>query len=267
MATKRGYYSLVQFSPNPSRAESVNLGVILFCPDAGFLEARMSAANRRAAKLVGRGGYDATELNAAKRAIERRLHVDRAAFQTREGFQRFAETRANILKLTEPRPVKVVEPGSKLEQLFQELVGGRTRARRDKAVIPQLDELFHRLEHENRAQLNVTVMVPIEDRPLYVPYAYRNGELNLVRPQLFPNQAATAVRIAGQLALAGDLLQRHHDDQAGARRLIVVPSFKPSTNGQELKGRVVELLGEYKVKSIAEDEVSAFVAQVEQEAH
>ena len=58
MAAKRGYFSLVQFCPNPSRAEAVNLGVILFCPDAGFLEAKMSAGNKPAMKLVGRAGVD-----------------------------------------------------------------------------------------------------------------------------------------------------------------------------------------------------------------
>ena len=32
MTAKCGYYSLVQFYPNPSRAEAVNLGVVLFLP-------------------------------------------------------------------------------------------------------------------------------------------------------------------------------------------------------------------------------------------
>ncbi len=52
MSTKRGYYSLIQFCPNPSRAEAVNLGVLLFCPEAGFIGARTSATNQRAAKLA-----------------------------------------------------------------------------------------------------------------------------------------------------------------------------------------------------------------------
>ena len=37
MNSKRGYYSLIQFCPEPSRAEAVNLGVLLFCPEAGFI--------------------------------------------------------------------------------------------------------------------------------------------------------------------------------------------------------------------------------------
>jgi len=57
---------------------------------------------------------------------------------------------------------------------------------------------------------SVTVKVPIEGRSLHVPYAYRNGAMNLMLPQLFSCQQAPAVRTAVQLAVAGDLLQRFH---------------------------------------------------------
>ena len=267
MTAKRGYYSLVQFYPNPSRAEAVNLGVVLFCPDAGFLDAKMSVGNRPAMKLVGRVGVDPAALNAAKRAIERRLHVDRVSFQTPDDFRRFAETRANVLRLTAPRPVKVVEPELEIEQLFQELVGGRSRSSQDKMVLPRIDELFRRLQQEKRARLNVTVTVPIEGRPLHVPYEYRNGDMNLVRPQVFSSQEGPAIRMAVQLAVAGDLLRRYGADKEGAKRLVILSSFRPSGNGQELKDRVADVLHEYKVKHISEGEVPKFIAQVEQEAH
>ena len=56
MKPMRGYYCLIQFCPDPSRAEAVNLGTLLFCPDVKFIGARTSAGNHSAAKLVGRGG-------------------------------------------------------------------------------------------------------------------------------------------------------------------------------------------------------------------
>ena len=123
MNAKPAYYSLIQFCPDPSRAEAVNLGVLLFCPEAGFIGARTSASNERAAKLAGRQAIDSASLNSAKRAIERRLEVDRDSFQTLEDLQRFVDTRANALKLTQPRPVKVLDPAEDLVKLFEELVG------------------------------------------------------------------------------------------------------------------------------------------------
>jgi hypothetical protein len=87
MNAKRGYYSLIQFCPDPSRAETVNLGVLLFCPEAGFIRAHTSASNRRAAKLIGPHKIDSASLNSAKRAMERRLEVDRESFQTLDVIQ------------------------------------------------------------------------------------------------------------------------------------------------------------------------------------
>lgn len=79
-----------------------------------------------ASKLVGRENYDPASLNAAKKAIEHRLEVDKASFQTLEDFQRFIDTRANTLKHTQPRPVKVFNPDEELANLFDELVAVKT---------------------------------------------------------------------------------------------------------------------------------------------
>jgi hypothetical protein len=127
MKPKRGYYSLIQFCPNQSRLEAVNVGVVLLCPDADFIAARTSAGNRRAEKLVGRGELDRHALNSAKQAIEHRLDVDRSSFKSHEDLMAFVNTRGNNLKLTSPRPVKVFDPATDLDKLFSELVGGRSR--------------------------------------------------------------------------------------------------------------------------------------------
>ena len=56
-----------------------------------------------------------------------------------------------------------------------------------------------------------------------------------------------------RLAMEGDLLQKHGADAEGAKRLIIVSSFKPNGNGQEMKGRVADILQEYNVKNITEE--------------
>ena len=52
MTAQKGYYSLIQFYPNPSRLEAVNVGVVLFSPDAQFIAARMGRSNDRPARPV-----------------------------------------------------------------------------------------------------------------------------------------------------------------------------------------------------------------------
>jgi Protein of unknown function (DUF3037) len=121
MTAQKGYYCLIQFCPDPSRLEAVNVGVLLFCPGTKFA-ARTAKGNRRPRKLVDQ--LDKASLNAAKRALERRLEVDASRFQTLQDLQQFADTRGNILELTKPRPIKVFDPAADLDKLFHELVGG-----------------------------------------------------------------------------------------------------------------------------------------------
>ena len=53
MNAHRGYYSLIQYCPDLSRLEAVNVGVVLFCPEPRFIEARTSAGNDKPRRLFG----------------------------------------------------------------------------------------------------------------------------------------------------------------------------------------------------------------------
>ena len=53
MTTEKGYYSLIQFCPDVSRLEAVNLGVILFCPGSAFLQALCRTSKVRHCKKNG----------------------------------------------------------------------------------------------------------------------------------------------------------------------------------------------------------------------
>ena len=125
MNAEKGYYSLIQFCPNTSRMETVNVGVVLFCPASGYLDARTTGNNRRAKSLVGADNFDRYSLNAAKRSINQRLVVEKNSFDSLEDFQKFVETRGNDLRLTKPRPVKVFNPEQEMNRLFDELVRGQ----------------------------------------------------------------------------------------------------------------------------------------------
>jgi len=136
MSVMRGYYSLIQFCPDLSRLETVNVGVVLLCPDAGFLAARTSANNNRSQRIFGRENVDGPRLNAAKAAIEARLRKDAAALRSLDDLKQFIATRANDLILTPPRSLKVVSPKQDLERLFRELVGGRSLHERREPLVP-----------------------------------------------------------------------------------------------------------------------------------
>jgi hypothetical protein len=44
VTSMKAYYSIVQYWPDPSRLEAVNIGVALFCPDQAFLKVRFGSS-------------------------------------------------------------------------------------------------------------------------------------------------------------------------------------------------------------------------------
>lgn len=267
MQAQKGYYSLLQFCPEPSRLEAVNVGVVLFCPGIRFLAARTARGNQRPAKLVGRAALNPGSINSAKRAIERRLEVDGCAFDGLEDFQRFVDTRANALKLTPPRPIKVFDPEQTLDDLFRELVGGKPRTPKVEPAVSELDLVFRQLEKEGRAKLNFTVKVPVLERRLNVPYSYQNGVLNLIKPHHFSGHEAQAMGAAMRFAIEGDLIHKHGVDSAGQARLVIVPSFEHEEAAGTIEKRVQEVLGEYDITTVSPNQLSEFSARVMLEAH
>src|SRR5262245_17288017 len=143
-----GHYSLIQYCPDPSRAEAANVGVLLFCPSLDFIEARTAGGNDRVRRFFRGQPMDLEQVNVMKRSIERRLRVEADRFKTFEDLQNFVESRANDIVLTAPRSVKVLDPKGELDQLFAELVGGRMRGERATKVIPELDEPMRALEQK-----------------------------------------------------------------------------------------------------------------------
>jgi hypothetical protein len=263
MNAKRGYYSLIQFCPDPSRSEAVNVGILLFCPELGFIAARNRLDNTRPKKLVYPETIDRASLNAAKQAIENRLELERDTFETLEDLQKFVNTRANILKLTPPRPVKVFDPEKDLDQLFKDLVGGIAREKlTHKQYSPKLKTLFYDLEKEGKAKLNLDVKIPIIGNTIRIPYQFNNKVSNFVKPCSFSCKDDQAIGRAQQLAIDGDLL---HNNNIG--KLVVVTTFEYANNIDDLKNRIDGLFGKYNVEPIHEENIDSFISHVRKVAH
>ncbi len=115
---QKGYYSLLQFCPDASRAEAVNVGVVLFCPDVGYRGVLTTKEHRRAEMLFG--PESVVGLDEATAAMRNRIASE--TFRNVADFQHFVDTRANSLRLTRPRSVKVFDPDRALRTLFETLV-------------------------------------------------------------------------------------------------------------------------------------------------
>jgi len=65
MSLTKGYYSIIQYCPDPSRLEAVNIGVALFCPELRFLRARFG--RRRLASVSSSGNRIGISLRCNRR--------------------------------------------------------------------------------------------------------------------------------------------------------------------------------------------------------
>jgi hypothetical protein len=102
---------------------------------------------------------------------------------------------------------------------------------------------------------------------LDVPYAYKNGQLNFVRPEGFPVDEQAATTKASELAVKGHLILRDPDQETGLdRQLIVVGGFDPKAS-EALRRKVEFLLGEHDGRLVQEDRIDEFVDEVRRDAH
>jgi len=118
----KGYYSIIQFCPDISRQEAANIGVLLFCPELGFIRARTSESNERIYRFFGKESCDAARIEQMKGLVEKRLIVEADSFRSREDLEKFIATRANDLQLTPLRSVLLDNPEEELDRLFDLLV-------------------------------------------------------------------------------------------------------------------------------------------------
>lgn len=272
MKPQPGYYSLIQYCPDLSRLESVNVGLVLFAPTLKFPEVRLAERHDRLKRVFGKA-VRPRAIEAAKKAIRARLRSDDRP-RTLDEFKSFIDARGNDLLMTPPRPVKIMRPEEDLAELFAELV--EEAPKEDHAAVlreepakprmdPRLESVFRGLVDRGQAEEDLEVEVPKIGRHLHIPYAYRNGVQNLVFPQQFPGKEEAATRDAMQLAVEGDLLHRY--PSGGERRLVVVASFPKTRAAAEAREAVAEILSEYPVQTVLPEQIDEFVRQVRKEAH
>jgi DUF3037 family protein len=265
----KGYYSILQYVPDLERAEGANIGVVLFCPDKGFLKAQTATGNDRARRFFGPEEsieLDLDRLNAFKAAFEERVLAEAARIKTPEEFRHFVHTRANQLLLTEPRPIKVFDPEADLARLFDTLVGGRRRAARQaqpeaESLARTFCDLLDRRGVSDKVQRDVKIESALFQRTLVFPFAFQNGQLNVIDPVLFEATSTRNIERACQLAVEGNDLQ----DRPQPILLNVLGSFK--SDHAESVEQVRRVLDKYRVALHTSHELDRLIEIIAATAH
>ena len=265
MNPARGYYCIIQYCPDLSRLEAANVGVLLFCPDRDFLEARTSRDNARIRHFFGDEGHDWVRINLYKLGIEDRLKIEKDQLRTLDDLQGFIARRANLIQITPPRPMKVSDPEKDLDQLFQDLVGGQARVNRGPNLKRFLGQKFEKAGLDKKILTDIRVKVPISERQIEVPYGYQNGRFNLIQLAGFqatnPEQAKIT---ACRYAVEGESLFENPDPRLGSLQLVLVGKF--GSQQSESRSGVERILKQHHVRLFAATEVDRLVDEIRRTA-
>jgi hypothetical protein len=264
MAATKGFFSVIQFCPDLDRGECANVGVVLVDPARSFLDVRMSADNEGPKQHFGKGSFDDTRLAVAKQAIANRLLHEGLSWSEPEQLRKFGRMEGNNLVLSNPRTILVDEPQAELEELYQRLVHVEPE-QRNKQPKPDLSKVFDVKLAGARIRRDVTVDIPRLGK-LKVPYAYKNGRLNLVRPEGFPRDERSADAKASELAVKAHLIFNHPGDDGEQRKLVVVGGFHASAP-DALKERIEYVLREHDSRLVLEEQLDAFADEIARDAH
>lgn len=267
----RAFYSVVQYCPDRFRSEAVNVGLVLLCLEPHQVRVKMTSNHDRVRKLFGIGKPDLKNLQLSTHGLASRIETSAEEFRKSEDLAAFAASRANDLRLTEPRLVKVDDINADFEKLFADLVYREppTAKLADKSpatlLPPKLGEVFYRLQRERRIWDPKPVVVPVLGRKLDVPYAYRNGVVNLVQPHVFAGGRRAETQ-AAIIAVNGNLINQHPID-GEQHKLIVVSTHEDQKQSREITQHIAPLFREYKVRLIRPQDAEDFASEVEKSAH
>ena len=270
MASQRAFYSVVQYCPDRFRAEAVNIGLVLLSLEPHALRARTTSNYSRVKKLFSASGIDLKNLKLSAHWFTDRIEQSAEEFLTEKDLAAFVASRANDLRLTEPRLAKIADIDDDFERLFSELVDERTTTALAnmlpaEVLPPRLSEVFYRLSQEHRIWDPEPITVPILKRKLDVPYAFKNGVVNLVKPQVF-RPGKRAEKDAARLAIDGDLISKHRIG-GEKHKLIVISTQENDRLAREVTDHIEPLFREYNVRLVRPQNADAFATEVEQSAH
>jgi hypothetical protein len=226
MEPAKGYYSLIQYCPDESRLETLNVGVALFCPVLRTVRVRFAENPHIRIKRIFKP-LDRGPLEGYINAVKERLERGGEEFQARDDFARFAATRSNAIVLTVPRFVKVYDLDETALSLFNRLVGESQQTKRAHKVTGKFGRI---LRTEGVLQLvmrNVEVAIPQLGKTLRASYGYQNGRFNLIQPEQFGlSDDEQVIQKASRVAVEGGFLRDDPDPELGKLQLVVVAEFR-----------------------------------------
>lgn len=217
-------YAAIQFSANPEKFESLNVGVVLFDHETKEIAAQVTKDFSRVSKVFGK--VNKTFLKIALDDFVSRIRSEMVTGNG-EKLDLFRKSRVNNLLLTPFRPVSAESIHDAQQFLFQELVGSHTPKKRATRVARKLKDGLNELSIlKNFDQSPDPVTLPRYNYVIRPDLGISNMHYQLIEAVRF-DDAESGFSAAGAHALAGRALASNNMSS----RLVVVGDFGEQPNG------------------------------------
>jgi len=259
-----GLYSIIQYCPDATRGELVNVGLVLALGDLQRIEARTALNHDRVRRLFEVRGQELKNLQETESSLVARIQRAGPELSKFEALAQFARLRVNDLRMTAPRSIDLSDFDVDFERLFSELVNppGHRQTSESRLRL-RLSSLFRRFLDHPDVLRNPRIAVPVIGRTMELDYSYKSGSRRFVKVQsLAENRAAgEALRVLTEW----DLIKKHPTDETSGSSLVVPLPLARDSQQDDERDRLAKLFGEYGVQTFFEEELDSFERQVERD--
>ncbi len=263
---KVGYYSLIQYCPDPGKLEAANVGVALFDPASRQFDFK-TVGVRRVHTFFGRGQIGSDQFADLMSSFAVRLKRAGKSFATADEVGTFADALAGEIVMSPPRPVAIDLFDSRLTDLATKLIGWHKRPIADsdgRSVRSRLTSEFKKPAYQKLVQQNVRVTLPSFDQNLVMPYGYQNGRYNFIKPVNFATPGNDGLlEKTGVISLKAEELYATNGPH-GLMQLVVVADFKPSQ--ESVKQHVRRTLEKAHAKFYTAESLPQLLAEIREHA-
>jgi hypothetical protein len=118
-------YAIIRIVPRVEREEFLNVGIVLYCKDRKYLDAKYSVNKERIAALCAE--IDCNEIDEHLRSFEKIARGDKdggsiGALDLPSRFRWLTATRSTVIQTSKVHPGFTEDPQSTLEKLYAQLV-------------------------------------------------------------------------------------------------------------------------------------------------
>lgn len=112
-------YYLIQYIPNPTRQEALNMGLLVYYPQTGTIDIQMLADTRNICKYFAI--EDIERFNAEKQAVFNNL-CSHAIYNNLDSLQSVIDSFGDNIRVTKTQSIKIQQSQKVFEDLFKRLV-------------------------------------------------------------------------------------------------------------------------------------------------